>query len=128
MPTFDGGDDFVGIGGPGEGFGSLIVLGNVAVDGGLEVDGGMEDAAFEATLRQLGEEALDGVEPGAGSRREVEGEALMAVEPGAHLGVLVGGVVVEDDMDGLVGRHLGVDGVEKADERPGGGGAACSCR
>ncbi len=40
----------------------------------------------------------------------------MAVEPGAHLGVLVGGVVVEDDVDGLAGRHLGVDGVEEADE------------
>lgn len=46
----------------------------------------------------------------------MEGEALMAVEPGAHLGMLVGGIIVEDDVDGLVGRHLGVDGVEKADE------------
>ena len=26
----------------------------------------------------------------------------MTVEPGAHLGMLVGGVVVEDDVDGLV--------------------------
>jgi pimeloyl-ACP methyl ester carboxylesterase len=29
----------------------------------LEVDDGVEDAALEAPLRQLGEEALDGVEP-----------------------------------------------------------------
>ena len=40
----------------------------------------------------------------------------MAVEPGAHLRVLVGGVVVEDDVDDLAGRHLGLDGVEEADE------------
>ena len=46
----------------------------------------------------------------------MEGEALMAVEPGAHLGMLVGGVVVEDDVDGLTGRQFGVDSVEKADE------------
>ena len=52
----------------------------------------------------------------ARGRREVEGEARMAVEPGAHLGVLVGGVVVEDDVDGLAGRHLALDGVEEADE------------
>ena len=48
--------------------------------------------------------------------REVEGEARVPVEPGAHLGVLVGGVVVEDDVDGLARRNLGVDGVEEADE------------
>jgi hypothetical protein len=42
VPTFDGGDDFVGIGGPGEWFGSLVMLGNVAVDGGLQVDDGMK--------------------------------------------------------------------------------------
>src|SRR3954454_11668896 len=77
---------------------------------------GAEDAALEATLRQSGEEALDGIEPGARGRREVESEALMAVEPGTHLGMLVSGVVVEDDVDGLGGRHLSVDGVEEADE------------
>jgi len=37
----------------------------------------------------------------------------MAVEPGAHLGVLVSGVVVEDDVNGLAGRHSGVDRVEE---------------
>ncbi len=41
----------------------------------------------------------------------MEGEALMAAE-----GMLVGGIIVEDDVDGLVGRHFGIDGVEKADE------------
>lgn len=46
----------------------------------------------------------------------MESETLMAVEPGPHLGMLVSGVVVKDDVNGLVGRHLGVDGVEKADE------------
>ena len=63
MPAFDGGDDLVGIGGPGEGLGLLVVLSKEAVDGGLEVDERMKDPALEATLRQFGEEALDGVEP-----------------------------------------------------------------
>ena len=65
-----------------------------------------EDAALEPALGQLGEEALDGVEPGGRGRREVEGEARMAAEPGADLGMLVGGVVVEDDVDDLAGRDL----------------------
>lgn len=107
MPALDGGDDFVGVGGPGEGRGLLLVFGEEAVDGGLKVDDGVEDAAFQAPLRELGEESLHRVEPRARGRREVEGEALMAVEPGAHLGILVGGIIVEDDVHGLVGRHLG---------------------
>lgn len=65
MPASDGGDDFVGIGGPDEGFWALVVLGQEAVDGGLKVDERMEDAAFESAVSKLGEEALDGVEPGA---------------------------------------------------------------
>ena len=83
---------------------------------GSSTDAGMEHAALEASLRQLGEEALDGVEPRTGSRREVEGESLVTVEPSAHLGMLVDGIVVEDDVNGLVRRRLGVDGVEEADE------------
>ena len=63
---------------------------------------GMEDASLEASCGELGEEALDGVQPRGGGWGEVEGEARVAIEPGADLGVLVGGVVVEDDVDGLV--------------------------
>src|SRR5207249_2533127 len=32
------------------------------------------------------------------------------------LGVLVGGIIVEDHMDRLVGRHFALDGIEKADK------------
>jgi hypothetical protein len=105
VPTFDGGDDVVGVGGPDERFRLPVVLGKIAVDGGVEVADGMKDAALETPLRQLGEEALDRVEPRARGRREVESEALMAVEPGSHLGMLVSGVVVEDDVDCLAGRN-----------------------
>ena len=47
----------------------------------------------------------------------MEGPALMAGEPGADLVLLVRGVVVEDDVDGLVRRHLALDAVKEADER-----------
>src|SRR5680860_1815657 len=40
----------------------------------------------------------------------------MPVEPPAHLRVLVGGVVVEDDVDELASRDFRLDGVEEADE------------
>ena len=46
----------------------------------------------------------------------MEGKARMPIEPGAHLRVLVGAIIVEDDMDDLAGRNLRLDGVEEADE------------
>ena len=46
----------------------------------------------------------------------MESEALMTVEPLADLGVLMGGVVIEDNMDRLAVRHFDVDGVEETDK------------
>ena len=40
----------------------------------------------------------------------------MADEPGAHLGVLVGGVVIDDGVNEFPGWHRGLDLVEEADE------------
>ena len=74
----------------------------------------MKDAALEVSSGELGEVTLDGVEPGTGRQREVEDKALMAFEPGPNLGVLMGGVIVEDDMDGFVGGGLCVDQVQEA--------------
>src|SRR5271156_444372 len=116
MPTAHGGDDFVGIGGPGEGLGLLIVLVEKAVDGCLQVGDGPEYAALEASFGQGGEKPFDGVEPRGGCRREVEGPAGMAVEPLAHLGMFVRGVIVDDGVDRLSCRDLAFDGAEEADE------------
>lgn len=40
----------------------------------------------------------------------------MAREPGDHLGMFVGSIVVEDDVDGLLRWNSFLDGVEEADE------------
>lgn len=40
----------------------------------------------------------------------------MTDEPGAHLGVFVGGVVIDDGVDDLPGGNLGLDLVQEADE------------
>lgn len=64
FPSIDGSEDAVWIGGPDEGLWVCIGLFDEAVDGGLELDEGMEDASFQAPSGELGEEALDGIEPG----------------------------------------------------------------
>ena len=46
----------------------------------------------------------------------MEGEAAMPRQPCQHLGVLVRGIVVENDVEQFARRHLGLDGVEEADE------------
>ena len=116
MPTSDGLDNFVGISSPCEGFWFSVVFDDEAIDGCLQVDNRYEDAALEATLREFGEEALDGVELGRRCGREVEGPAWMPGQPLAHLRMLVGCVVVDDGVDRLLGRHLRLDGIEEADE------------
>ena len=63
MPALDGGDDFIRVGGPDEGLWVTVGFYEEAFDGGLEIDEGSEHAALKPTLGQLGEEALDGVEP-----------------------------------------------------------------
>jgi hypothetical protein len=43
-------------------------------------------------------------------------EALVSIEPSSHVGILVGGVVVEDHMHGVTRRHLRLDRVEEANK------------
>jgi hypothetical protein len=77
MPTIDGGDDFVWIGGPDEGLWLLVVVGDEAIDGGPEIDDAFEDAALEAPLGEDGEKTLDGVEPTGRGGREMEAPAAL---------------------------------------------------
>ena len=116
LPAFDSGEDLFGIGGPNEWLGVVVGLGEEAVDSGLQFGEGSEDAPLEAPSSELGEEAFHSVEPGGARRREVERPAGMPGQPLAHLGMLVGGIVVDDGMDRLSRRHLRLDGVEEADE------------
>ena len=75
-----------------------------------------EDAAYEPPPCQLGEEALNRVEPGGRGRGEVELKALVPPEPGTDLGMLVRGVIVDNQMHCPLGWGLAVDLVEEADE------------
>jgi hypothetical protein len=65
-----------------------VRLSKEAFDRALEIDEGSEDAALETSFAQLGEEALDSIEPGDRFRRVVEHETGMAFKPTPHLGCL----------------------------------------
>lgn len=87
-----------------------------AVDCGLEIDDGAEDAVLQTPASQLGGEPLDGVVPRTRRRHKVERPARMLSPPSGNLRLLVSGGVGEDDVDDLVERQIGLDGVQKADK------------
>jgi intracellular sulfur oxidation DsrE/DsrF family protein len=116
MPAPDGSDDFSGVCGPNEWLWHLVGLLDESIDCGLKLDNGVKDAALQPLLGQFGEIALHCIEPGAGRGGEVKAKALVACQPSQNGGMLVSGVVVENDVDGFSGWDLGVDGVEKAYE------------
>ena len=87
-----------------------------AVDFFDEVGGGLEGATTDGALGDEGEEAFDLVEPGGISGREVNVPTRTAGEPSSDLGMLVGGVVVDDEMDVELGRHIGLDMAEEGEE------------
>ena len=86
-----------------------VVLLDVFEDGVLKLLDAGEDAAPELVFGEVAEEALDHVEPTAGGWREVEVEARMACGPSQHVGMLVRGVVVDDEMKLLFLWGLAVD-------------------
>jgi hypothetical protein len=92
------------------------VFDDEAIDCCLQVYDRQEDAALQSPLGEFCEEAFDGVEPRTRCWREVECEALVSIEPSSHIGMLVGGVIVEDHMHGFAGRHFGLDRIEEADK------------
>ena len=75
VPTFDGRDDLIRIGGSHEGLGVFVGFLQEAVDGGLEIDDRAEDPAFEASFGQFGEEAFDRIEPRGRGRGVMEDKA-----------------------------------------------------
>lgn len=109
-------DDGVGRRGPAEGLRVGVVGVEVGPDVLVQLDDGAEHAALEAPLRQRGEQTLNGVDPGGRGRREVDVEARMPDQPAFHRLGLVGGVVVEDQVQVEVGRGLPVDQPQEADE------------
>ena len=98
---------------PDERPGVLVVGLDVLLQARFEVADGVEDAAADPLLRQRAEEALDQVQPRGTRRDEVEVDVFRAFGPRLHLLVLVGRVVVQNDVDLSPLRHLLLDLAEE---------------
>src|SRR5438552_12238360 len=91
-------EDRFGAGSPLEGLWVLVSMLDPVVNRGLEFGDVVEGPSPDALASNLGEEPLDEVEPGTGCRRGVQCEVLVSRQPALHGRRLVGGVVVEDQM------------------------------
>jgi len=60
-----------------------------------------EDASAQLLLREIAEEALDHVQPRATGGREVHVEAWVPFQPALYKRMFVGGVVVDDQVNGF---------------------------
>ena len=109
-------EDGVDSGAPHERLRVRVVVPQVVFDGHDQFLHAAKDAAPKALLRQLAEPALDQVEPRGAGRREVQLKARMGGQPVAHRLVLVGPVVVEDDVQGQIGRERAVEAPQELQE------------
>jgi hypothetical protein len=85
-----------------------------AADGVFQFPGGAVDAAAELLVGEQSEPAFDQVEPAGRSGSEVQVEARAFGQPVADQLRLVGAVVVQDQVNVQLGRHVAFDGVEEA--------------
>src|SRR5262249_28654782 len=89
---------------------------DVAANGGDQGRHAVEGPPAQALAGDLGEEALDEIQPGSASRGEVEMKARVRGEPCLHRRMLVGAVVIENEMDILAPRGLPIDSVQEYQE------------
>src|SRR5271169_58675 len=112
----DAGEDFVGGLGPDERLWVFVIDVQVLADGALQLEGAAMGAAFDLASADQGEPALDKVEPGARSGREVHVKSRMTSEPTFDRGGLVRAVVVQDQMHVQLSGDVGFDRAQERKE------------
>jgi len=108
-------EDVRGGGSPDKGLGFCVVCDNMSFDSFNQFIDATEDTPSQAVDRKIPEESFDHVEPGCAGRSEVKVESRIASLPGFHSRMLMGGVIIADDVYLLVGGCRFDNQVEEAD-------------
>ena len=107
------GENVCGLRGPDKRRWVIIVAGEVFFQGGDQVRQTMEDSTSQALLAQLPEEAFHHVQPGSARRREVQMKAGVPRQPRFNLRVLVGRIVIQNQMHFALSRSVLVNQLQK---------------
>src|SRR5271168_3966118 len=113
--AFDLCEDFCPFGSPDVRLRIGIAVGEIGLDVADKLVDGGEAAGADDIAGQVGEEALDQIEPGRRGRSEVHLEARVFGKPRPHRWMFVRGVVVGDQMQIEVTWRLAIDLLEKAE-------------
>ncbi len=89
---------------------------DIAGDGVDELSDTIDCEALKLAGREFGEEAFNEIQPRRRGRREVEVHARVLVEPSHNGRMLMGGVVVENDVDVELGRNGTLDFAQKSEK------------
>jgi len=94
---------------PAIGRGLEVVMREVDVDGSDQLGDAGKAAFSDDVISELAKEALHQVEPGRAGGGEVDVNAGMFCQPGADGGVLVGRVIIDDQVQGEFRRSLAMN-------------------
>src|SRR5437763_3933940 len=94
----------------------LIVVVDKGVDLAFEITDGLEGTAADRLVGNQGEPALDLVEPRTVGWGEVQMETGASRQPRANPWMLMGGVVVADQMHIETGRYVGFNVAQEGQE------------
>src|SRR6266849_4460414 len=83
---------------PAKGLSVVVPVGEVAGDGRFQTADAVKAAAADGRAGNQGKPAFDQIEPRGAGRREVQMEARMGGAPRQHRGMLVGTIVVADQV------------------------------
>jgi len=102
------------LGSPDERFRIIVVGVDMLLNGTGDIAHALKNPATKAVYCEITEEAFNHVKPRSTCWCEVGTESRIPFEPGFDLFVLMGGVIVADDMDVLSLGNIAADQVEKA--------------
>src|SRR3989442_14381467 len=94
----------------------LVVFAHIGANRGDESRNAAEGPASDPFARDLGEEALDEIQPRRSGGGEVKVKARMLDHPRLHGRMLVRAVVVQDEMDIPLAGSLPIDLVQEGEE------------
>src|SRR5262249_45851518 len=98
---------------PDEGTGLFVMFADVAANGGDKRRHAAEGPPPQPLAGDLSKEAFDEIQPGRPGWGEVEMKPRVRGEPRLHGRVLVGPIIVENEVDGAPPRGVAIDRVQE---------------
>lgn len=92
------------------------MVGQIVFDSGDQGRNASETSSPETFLREFTKPAFNQIQPRTGRWSEVQMKTRMPLEPGFHAGMLMGAIIIHDQMEIEFGRGFAVDFLKESEE------------